>query len=107
MCNKIILCPHKDCAGIHKTAAKNYKKWLAKYTARRKKCKGIDYDCLRNANKEKIKKQVLSSMANSSIKDGATLTITDDSNQRSNEGTPKPWTPNSLILLLMCLCFLS
>jgi hypothetical protein len=61
---------------------------------------GIDYGCLSNANNEKIKKQVLSSMANFSMKDAAALTITDNSNQQSNESTPRPWTPNSLIFVV-------
>jgi hypothetical protein len=39
-------------------------------------------------------------MANSSIKDGASLTITDDSNQQSNKGTPRPWTSNSFIFVV-------
>jgi hypothetical protein len=81
MCNKVILCPHKDHAGIREAAAKNCKEWLAKYKAHRKKCKGIDYVCLSSANKEKIKKQVLSSIAYFSMKDAAASTITDDSNQ--------------------------
>jgi hypothetical protein len=96
MRNKIVLCPHKDRSGIQDTAAKNYKEWLTKYKACRKKHKGTDYDGLSNSNKEKIKKNVLSSMANSSMKDAAALTITDNSNG------PLIF----LFLLFMCLCFL-
>ncbi len=47
-----------------------------------------------------IKKQVLSSIANSSMKDTGASTITDNSNQRSNMSTPRPWTPNSLIFVV-------
>jgi hypothetical protein len=90
MCNMVILCPHKDRAMICEAAAKNYKEWLAKYKAHHKKCKGIDYDCLRKANKEKIKKQVLSSMANYLMKDAAASTITNNLNQQSNASTPRP-----------------
>jgi hypothetical protein len=60
MLNKVVLCPHKDRAGIPEAATKNYKEWLAMYKAHRKKHKGIDYNYL---SREKIKKQVLSSMA--------------------------------------------
>ncbi len=79
---------------------KNYNKLIAKFKARRKKCKGIDYDCLSNANKEKIKKQVLSSMASSLMKNAAASTITDDHSKASNASTPRPWTPNSLIFVV-------
>jgi hypothetical protein len=78
MRNKVITCPHKDQARIQEAAAKNYKKWLAKFKAHRKKRKGIDYNHLSNANKEKIKKRVLSSMASSLMKDAAASTIEDD-----------------------------
>jgi hypothetical protein len=37
MRNKIILCPHKDHVIICGIAAKNYKEWLVKYKAHRKK----------------------------------------------------------------------
>jgi hypothetical protein len=97
MHNKVILCPHKDRAGICEASAKNYKEWLAKYKAHRKKCKGIDSNHLSNTNKEKIEKQVLSSMANSLMKDAAASTITDD---QSNASTPRPWTPHLLIFVL-------
>jgi hypothetical protein len=33
MHNKVILCPHKDRVELSEAAAKNYKEWLAKYTA--------------------------------------------------------------------------
>ncbi len=81
MCNKVILCPHKDRAGICEAAAKNYKEWLAKYKAYCKKCKCNDYDCLSNTSKKKIKNQVPSSMANSLMKDTAASAITDYLNQ--------------------------
>ncbi len=97
MHDKVILCPHKDHAGVCEAATKNYSKWLAKYKARRKKCNGIDYDCLSSANKEKIKKQVLSSMANSLMKDAAASTIIDN---HSNASTPRPRTPNLLIFVV-------
>jgi hypothetical protein len=97
MHNKVILCPHKDCAMIREAATKNYKEWLAKYKARCKKRMGIDNDHLSNANKEKINKQVLSSMANSLMKDASASIITDD---HSNASTPKPWTPNLLIFVV-------
>jgi hypothetical protein len=73
MCNKVVLCPHKDCVGIREAAMKNYKELLAKYKACHKKHMGIDYNCLSNANKVKIKKQVLSRMANSLVKDAPLL----------------------------------
>jgi hypothetical protein len=94
MHNKVITCPHKDQAGIREASVKNYKEWLAKFKACRKKHKGIDYDHLSNANKEKIKKQVLSSMASSLMNDTAASTITDDQSKASNASTPRPWTPN-------------
>jgi hypothetical protein len=101
MRNKVITCPHKDQAGIRETAAKIYKEWLAKFKACRKKRKGIDYDYLSNANKEKIKKQVLSSIAHSLMKDAAaSTTITDDQSKASNASTPRPWTPNLLIFVV-------
>jgi hypothetical protein len=53
MRNKVVLCPHKNHAGIHETAAKKHKEWLAKCKARHKKCKGIDYDCLSNREDQK------------------------------------------------------
>ncbi len=61
---------------------------------------GIGCNCLIDANKEKIKKQVLSSMANASMKDATASTITDDPNQQSNMSIPRPWTPNSLIFVV-------
>jgi hypothetical protein len=101
MHNKIILCPHNDHTRIPEAAAKSYKEWLAKYKACRKKRKGIDYyNCLSNANKEKIKKQVLSSMANSSMKDATASTVTDNLNQQSNASTPRTWIHNSLIFVV-------
>jgi hypothetical protein len=78
MHNKVIMCPHKDLGGIREAATKKYKEWLAKFKAFHKKRKGIDYSCLSNANKEKIKKQVSSSIASSLLKDAAASTITDD-----------------------------
>jgi hypothetical protein len=100
MRNKVITCPHKDRAGIREAAAKNYKEWLAKFKACRKKCKGIDYNCLSNANKEKIKKQVLSSIASFSMKDVAATTITDNQSKASNASIPRPQTPNLLIFVV-------
>ncbi len=79
---------------------KIYKEWLAKFKAHRKKRKGIDYNCLSNANKEKIKKQVLSSMASSSMKDAAASIITDNQSKASNRSTLRPWTPNLLIFIV-------
>ena len=79
---------------------KNNNEWLAKFKARRKKCKSIDYNCLSNTNKEKIKKQVLSSMASSLMKDAAASTITDDQSKASNMSIPRPQTPNSLIFVV-------
>jgi hypothetical protein len=49
---------------------------------------------------EKIKKQVLSNMADSSMKDTAALTITDDFNRQSRESTPRPQTPTSLMFVV-------
>jgi hypothetical protein len=100
MRNKVITCPHKDRARIWEAAAKNYKEWLAKFKACHKKCKAIDNNRLSNANKEKIKKQVLSSMASSSMKDAAASSITDDQSKASNASTPRPWTPNLLIFVV-------
>jgi hypothetical protein len=53
MRNKVVLCPHKNYAEIHETAAKKHKEWLAKCKARHKKCKGIDYDCLSDGEDQK------------------------------------------------------
>jgi hypothetical protein len=100
MRNKVITCPHKDQAGIREAVVKNYKEWPAKFKARREKRKGIDYNCLSDANKEKIKKQVLSSMACSSMKDAAASTITDDQSKASNASTPGPRTPNLLVFVV-------
>jgi hypothetical protein len=44
MQDKVILCPPKDRPGIKETAEKNYKDWLAKYKAHRKKRKEINFD---------------------------------------------------------------
>jgi hypothetical protein len=92
MHNKVITCPHKDRAGIREAAMKNYKEWLAKFKACCKKCNGIDYNRLSYANKEKFKKQVLSSMASSLMKDTAASIITDDQSKASNASTPRPQT---------------
>jgi hypothetical protein len=100
MHNKASFCPHKDQARIHEAAMKNYKEWLAKFKVCRKKCKGVDYNCLSGTNKEKIKKQVLSSMASSLMKDAAASTITDDHSKASNLSTPRPWTPNVPIFVV-------
>jgi hypothetical protein len=100
MCNKIILCHHKGHTGIHESDAKNYKEWLVKYKAHHKKHKGIDYNCLSDANKVRIKKQILQSLAHSSANDSASLTITDNTNRRSNKSTPSPWTPNFLVFIV-------
>jgi hypothetical protein len=81
MRNKVILCPHKDRAGNHEAAAKALQGVASQVQGPPQKCKGVDYDCLSDAKNEKIKKQVLSSMANSSMKDTDASTITDDSNQ--------------------------
>jgi hypothetical protein len=100
MRNKVIICLHKDQAGIREAAVKNCKEWLAKFKACHKKHKGIDYDCLSNTNKKKIKKQVLSSMTSSLMKDAAASTITDDQSKASNASTPRPWTLNLLIVFV-------
>jgi hypothetical protein len=103
MRNKVVLCPHKEqgpCRNprncleeLHGVACQV--QGPPQETQRR-----IYYDCLSNANKEKITKQVLSSMANSSMKDAAASTITDDSNQQSNKSSPRPWTSNCLIFVV-------
>jgi hypothetical protein len=88
--------------GYGKPPQKKYKEWQAKFKAHHKKRKGIDYDCLSNTNKEKIKKQVLSSIASASslMKNVAASTITDDQSKASNESTLRPWTPNLLIFVV-------
>jgi hypothetical protein len=100
MHNKVITCPHKDRAGIWEAPAKNYKEWPAKFEACRKKRKGINYDRLSNASKEKIKKQVLCNMASSLMKDEAATTITDDQSKASNVSTLRIRTPNLLIFVV-------
>jgi hypothetical protein len=102
MQDKIILCPHKDRPGIRETAEKNYKDWLAKYKARHKNWKEINFDNMSPHQQKKITKQVLSSLANLSTRDTAVSSITNNSGglRSTLSTTGRRCTPNSLIFVI-------
>jgi hypothetical protein len=69
--NGIVVCPNADKPGVREAAQAAYEKWLNKNRSRRSNrkhnCDTVDYDKLSDANKAKIRKAVLASMANETL----------------------------------------